>query len=72
MSCKSEAHEALVLLFVQEGVPPKMIIDSAKEMKLGEFVKKCKEASCHLRSTNYSPWSNSAERDIRELKKGAT
>eukprot|EP00804_Cyclotella_cryptica_P023948 CCRYP_010054-RA/>CCRYP_010054-RA protein AED:0.31 eAED:0.32 QI:0/0/0/1/0.5/0.33/3/0/420 len=49
-----------------------MIVDGAKEMRLGEFARKCKEASCLLQSTEpYSPWSNSAECEIRELKKGA-
>jgi hypothetical protein len=72
MSCKGKAHEALGLLFAREGVPPKMIVDGAKEMKLGEFARKCKEASCYLQSMEpYSPWSNSAEHEIRELKKGA-
>ena len=72
MKCKDKAHEALSLLFVQEGVPPKLIIDGAKEMKLGEFAWKCKEASCYLRRMEpYSPWSNSTEREIRKLKKGA-
>ena len=46
MSCKNQAHDALGLLFAWEGVPPKMIADNAKEMKLGEFVWKCKEAMC--------------------------
>ena len=71
MTCKSKAHEALGLLFMREGVPLKMIVDNAKEMKLGEFAWKCKEAHCYLRSMEpYSPWSNSAEHEIRELKKG--
>ena len=42
MSHKSKAHKALGLLFVWEGVPPKLIINGAKEMKLGEFGRKCK------------------------------
>jgi hypothetical protein len=68
MTRKSEAHEALGLLFAREGVPPKMIVDNAKEMKMGEFARKCKEASCYLRSMEpYFPWSNSAECEIREL-----
>eukprot|EP00804_Cyclotella_cryptica_P004620 CCRYP_006942-RA/>CCRYP_006942-RA protein AED:0.23 eAED:0.23 QI:0/-1/0/1/-1/1/1/0/675 len=72
MTLKSEAHEALGLLFAREGVPPKMIVDGAKEMKMGEFARKCKEAHCYLRSMEpYSPWSNSAEHEIRELKKEA-
>eukprot|EP00804_Cyclotella_cryptica_P012541 CCRYP_019921-RA/>CCRYP_019921-RA protein AED:0.43 eAED:0.43 QI:0/-1/0/1/-1/1/1/0/150 len=72
MTCKSEAHEALCLLFAREGVPPKMIVDGTKEMKMEEFARKCNEALCYLQSTEpYSPWSNSAKREIRELKKGA-
>jgi hypothetical protein len=51
MSHKGKAHEALGLLFAREGVPPKMIVDGAKETKLGEFARKCKEASCYLQST---------------------
>ena len=49
-----------------------MIVDDGKEMKLGEFARKCKEALCYLWGTEpYSPWSNSAECEIRELKMGA-
>jgi hypothetical protein len=45
-----------------------MIIDNAKEMTMGEFAQKCKEAHCYLLSMEpYSPWSNSAKREIREL-----
>lgn len=72
MPSKGKAHEALSLLFAREGAPPRLIADNAKEMMLGEFAKKCKDASVHLRGTEpYSPWMNSAEREIRELKKGA-
>eukprot|EP00956_Cyclotella_meneghiniana_P018312 scaffold30420_cov55-Cyclotella_meneghiniana.AAC.1 len=72
MKKKSEAHDALSLLFAREGCSPKMISDGVKEMKLGEFARKCKEAGCLLQCTEpYSPWSNTAEREIRELKKGA-
>ena len=49
-----------------------MIVDNAKEMKLGEFSQKCKEAYCFLQSMEpYSPWSNSAYHEIRKLEKGA-
>eukprot|EP00804_Cyclotella_cryptica_P027817 CCRYP_009226-RA/>CCRYP_009226-RA protein AED:0.27 eAED:0.33 QI:0/0/0/1/0/0/4/0/432 len=35
-------------------------------MRLGEFARKCKEASCLLQSTEpYSPWSNSARRNSK-------
>ncbi len=62
----------LVFFFAQEGLPPKMIVDCAKKMRLGEFAQKCKEATCYLQGTEtYSPWSNFAEHEIRELKKDA-
>ena len=49
-----------------------MIVDGAKEMSLGEFAWKYKEATCYLQGTKpYFPWSNSAEHEIRKLKKGA-
>eukprot|EP00804_Cyclotella_cryptica_P021920 CCRYP_000874-RA/>CCRYP_000874-RA protein AED:0.26 eAED:0.26 QI:0/0/0/1/1/1/2/0/446 len=45
-----------------------MIVNGSKELRLGEFARKCKEASCLLQST---PWSNSTKHEIRKLKKGA-
>ncbi len=73
MPCQSKASEVPGLLFMWEGDPPKMIIDDAKEMKLGEFARKCKKASCHLPSTEpYSPRSNLTKHEIRELKKSVT
>jgi hypothetical protein len=48
---KGEAHETLGLLFEWEGVLSKMIVENLKEMELGEFARKCKEASCYLQST---------------------
>ncbi|KAL7487724.1 hypothetical protein ACHAW6_013295 [Cyclotella cf. meneghiniana] len=72
MSCKSQAHDALGILFSWEGVLPKMIVDSANEMRLGEFAQKYNDAMYSLWGTEpYSPWSNSTKREIRELKKGA-
>ena len=40
MKTKGQAHEALSLLFAQEGVPNKMIMDGSKEQTMGEF--RCK------------------------------
>ncbi len=71
MPCNGEAHEALGLLFAWEGVPPKMIVDNAKEMKLRHFAWKCKETSCYLQGTEpYYGWSDSTKHKVRELKKG--
>ena len=57
MKLKSEAHETPALLFKRDGVPPKIVVDNSKEQTLGRFKKKCKEADCHLVTTEpYCPW----------------
>ena len=72
VSCKSHAHDALDIIFAWEGVPPKMILDNAKEVKLGEFAWKCNEGTCYLQHTEpYSPWSNATYHEIRGLNKDA-
>ena len=71
MEKKSEAHEGLSLLFQREGVPNTIIMDNAREQTMGLFRKKCRDAGVHVKQTEpHSPWSNSAEAAIRELKKG--
>ena len=52
---KGDAHEALSLLFQQDGVPPKMIDDSSKDQTLGDFKRKFAEAGYHLRQTEPEP-----------------
>ena len=72
MKLKSEAHGALPLLFQQDRVMSSIICDNAKDMILGEFSRKLKEASCHLRQTDpFTPLSNAAESEIKKLKKGS-
>ena len=69
MPKKSCAHEALSTLFKRDGVPTTMVMDGSKEQTLGDFKKKCRQAGCHIRETEpYSPWSNSAEVAIKEVK----
>ena len=71
MASRSEAHETLLLLFVRNGVPPTCICNNAKEIIHGKFSQKLKDAACHLKRLEpYTPWSNAAEREIKELKKG--
>lgn len=71
MKKKSEAHETLSLLHARDGVPNVMIMDGAPEQTMGEFRRKCRQADCHVRTTEpHTPWSNAAEGGIRELKKG--
>ena len=72
MASRSEAHKTLSLLFVRDGVPPTYICNNAKEMIQGKFSEKLKDTACHLKQFEpYTPWSNAAEREINELKKGA-
>ncbi len=48
-----------------------MVMDGLKEQTLGWFHWKLVDAHCQLKQTKlYSPWQNSAEREIKELKKG--
>ena len=72
MASRSETHETLLLLFVKDGVAPTCICDNAKEMIKGKFSQKLKEAAYHLKQLEpYTLWSNAAEREIKDLKKGA-
>ena len=71
MKLKSEAHEGLSLLTQQDRVPPAIICDSAIKLILGEFNRKLKEVSCHLRQTEqFTSWSNAPKKEIKELKNG--
>jgi hypothetical protein len=72
LKAKSEAHEAVSTLFARDGVPNVMVMDGAREQTMGDFRKKCREASCHIKQTeSYSPWMNAAENGVRELKKAS-
>ena len=53
-------------------MPPAIICDNAKEMILGEYNRKLKEASCHMRQLEpFTPCLNAAKREIMELNKGS-
>ena len=69
---KSDAHEALYLIFQLTGVPDKMIVDWSKEQILGNFQNKCSDAGLRMKQTEpHSPWNNATEGSIWELKRGA-
>jgi hypothetical protein len=73
MTRKGEAHETLSLLFHRDGVPPIMVLDGLKEQSKGGFKRKLREADCHTRQTEpHSPWQQTAEGCIRELKRGVS
>ena len=66
MKLKSQACEALSLLFQKDRVPPAITYDNDKEMIQDEFNTKLKEGSCNLRHTKpFIPWLNAAEVEIK-------
>jgi hypothetical protein len=66
---KGEAHEALLLMFKPDGIPPKMFLDSSKERVEGVFRRKLKEVNYHMRVTEpYSLWPEAAKGCICKLK----
>ena len=73
MAFRSEAHETLLLLFARYEVLPACICNNAKKMIQGKFYQKLKDAACNLKQLEpHTPWSNAAEREIKELEKGAS
>ena len=70
---KGKAHEALLLMFKRDGVPPEMILDGSMEQVKGAFRRILKEVNCHLRMTEpYLPWQQAAEGCICKLKQGVS
>lgn len=71
MKKKSDAHEGLSLLAMNDGVPRLIVMDGSKEQTMGEFRRKVREMGSKVRQTaRYSPWQNAAEGAIREVKRG--
>ena len=65
MANKSDAHEALSLLFHRDGAPPEMVMDGAREQIYGKFKMKCREASVYVKQIEpHSPWQDAAENVI--------
>ena len=53
-------------------MPPDMVADGYKDQTTGHFRIKCKEADCLLKQIEpHFPWMNSAEADIRKLKRSS-
>jgi hypothetical protein len=68
---EKEAHEALSLLFLRDGVPNVMVMDGAKAQVEGEFRRKLRDAGCHIKQTEpHTQSSNMGEEGVRELKNG--
>ena len=72
MASRSEEHETLSLLFAGGGVLTVCLCNNAKEMIQDEFHQKLKDTAFQFKQLKpYTPSSNAAEREIKELKKGA-
>ena len=72
MSKFGDVHETLSLLFQQDGVHPKMIVDGLKEQTMSYFKRKVAEAGCHLIHMEPGPlWKMASEGGIIELKRGS-
>jgi hypothetical protein len=68
---KSEAHEALSLLFHRDGFPNVMVLDGAKAQVEGGFRRKICDAGCYIKQTEpHTQSSNMGEGGVREFKKG--
>eukprot|EP00978_Attheya_sp_CCMP212_P046016 scaffold369630_cov51-Attheya_sp.AAC.1 len=62
MKSKGDAHEAFSILCSKVGVPDNIICNGAKEQILGDFRRKRRETSCHVKQLEpYTPWANAAE-----------
>ena len=60
--------ETLSLLFARDLVPTARICYNAKEIVQGKFYQKLKDAAYHLKKLGlYTPRSNAAEREVKEL-----
>jgi hypothetical protein len=56
IKAKWEVHEVLSTRFAQDQAPNVMVMYGARELTLGNFMKKCGEASCHIKQTEpHSP-----------------
>jgi hypothetical protein len=51
MEKEKDAHEALSLLFHQDGVPNIIVMYGSKAQIQGDFRRKLREAGCHIKQT---------------------
>jgi len=70
MKQKSEAVDTLSIFIHEVGIPNALHSDDAPELMQGKFKQLCKEYQIQTSYTEpYSPWQNSAEGGIREVKR---
>ena len=62
LKVKSDANQALDAFIHDVGIPVELLTGGAKELHLGEWLKKCKKHNIHMRLTEpHSPWQNQVE-----------
>ena len=72
MRQKSDAPDTLVSLANDKGMPTTFVMDNSLEQTKGEFKRIARSYGCRIHQLDtYSPWQNTAEDGIRELKKGS-
>ena len=73
VASKHWAHETLFLLLARESLRTYCICNNTKEMIQDKFKEKLKDAACQLKQfKSYTFLSNTAERETKGLKKGAS
>ena len=69
MISRASFPKALKAFFKEEGVPPAIVADGAKEQVRGESLKLCQQVGCEIRELEQgTPYSNKAERYVGILK----
>ena len=69
VSRKSGFPKALTAFFKEEGVPPALVVDGAKEQVKGKSLKLCHQVGCEIRELEQgTPYSNRAEHYVGILK----
>ena len=72
MSTKSYAHNSAKKLFKNDGVPSKIVMDSAREQIMGKFKEACQDETVQVQQLeSNTTWENRDEGAVRENKRAA-
>ena len=72
MSTKINANHSANMLFNNDGVSSKIVVDGAREQVMGKFKEDCQDATFQVQELKYNtPWANRDEGAVRENKGAA-
>ena len=72
MYTKIHSHHSAKKLFINYGVPSKIVMDGAREQIIGKFKEACQDATVQVQQLEYNtPWSNIAEGEVQDNKRAA-